>query len=80
MAGGIAKDHKLYQILDPSDKIEEITEEISDIKTFDQTSRLFCLKTYLEPDFHQEHIRPSEVDAAFYCYLAGLRDSEVRKK
>ena len=32
---------KRYQMLDSNDKIEELTEEISDLKDFDQSSRQF---------------------------------------
>jgi hypothetical protein len=47
-----------YQVLDSSDKIEEITEEISDLSQFDQKSRLFWVKTKIDPDFHLDQEKP----------------------
>lgn len=80
LVGGVLRDHKLFQMLDPSDKIEEITEEVSDIKEFDQSSRLFCIKTYLDPDFHQDQAKPQKTDVGYYSSLVNTRDSEIRKK
>jgi hypothetical protein len=41
LLSGILSEHKHYQILDPTNKIEEITEEISELSEFDSYSRLF---------------------------------------
>ena len=71
---------KRYQMLDSNDKIEELTEEISDLKDFDQSSRQFWIRSNIDPDFHIEQARPNKETEIYYTYLASLRENEIRKK
>lgn len=71
---------KKYQTLDSSDKIEEITEEISDLNLFDQNSRIFCKISNITPDFHIEQERPTKDTSLFYTFLLSQKENEVRKK
>lgn len=71
---------KKYQTLDSSDKIEEITEEISDLNLFDQNSRMFWKISNITPDFHIEQERPTKDTSLFYTFLLSQKENEVRKK
>ena len=80
MIGGILRDHKYFQFLETYDKIDEITEEISDINKFEQNSRLFWLKSSIDPDFHVDVVPPHKSSLLYYSYLINMKDFEIRKK
>ena len=80
MIGGILRDHKYFQILETYDKIDEITEEISDINKLESNSRLFCLKSSINPDFHIDAVVPHKNSHVYYSYLINMKDFEIRKK